>query len=64
MDLMDLKIDPEFAEKIPPLTPEEFEQLEANILAEGTVLNPLIVWNGVIVDGHNRYKIVSNPHAA
>ena len=58
MDLMDLKIDPEFAEKIPPLTPEEFEQLEANILAEGTVLSPLIVWNGVIVDGHNRYKII------
>ena len=58
MDLMDLKIDPEFAEKIPPLTPEEFEQLEANILAEGTVLNPLIVWNGVIVDGHNRYMII------
>ncbi len=58
MDLTDLKIDPEFAEKIPPLTPEEFEQLEANILAEGTVLNPLIVWDGVIVDGHNRYKII------
>ena len=58
MDLMELKIDPEFAEKIPPLTPEEFEQLEANILAEGTVLSPLIVWNGVIVDGHNRYKII------
>lgn len=58
MDLMDLKIDPEFAEKIPPLTPEEFEQLEANILAEGAVLSPLIVWNGVIVDGHNRYKII------
>ena len=58
MDLMDLKIDPEFAEKIPPLTPEEFEQLEANILADGSVLSPLIVWNGVIVDGHNRYKII------
>ena len=58
MDLMDLKIDPEFAEKIPPLTPEEFEQLEANILAEGSVLSPLIVWNGVIVDGHNRYKVI------
>ena len=32
MDLMDLKIDPEFAEKIPPLTEEEYTQLEANIL--------------------------------
>ena len=55
---MDLKIDPEFAEKIPPLTKEEYEQLEANILADGCVINPLIVWNGVIVDGHNRYRIL------
>ena len=55
---MDLKIDPVFSEKIPPLTPEELEQLEANILEEGAVINPLIVWNGVIVDGHNRYRIL------
>lgn len=55
---MDLLIDQEFADKIPPLTKEEFEQLEANILADGVVINPLIVWNGVIVDGHNRYRIL------
>ena len=55
---MELRIDQEFAEKIPPLTKEEFEQLEANILADGVVINPLIVWNGVIVDGHNRYRII------
>ena len=55
---MDLKIDPEFAGKIPPLTDEEYRQLEENILADGRVINPLIVWNGVIVDGHNRYRIV------
>ena len=55
---MDLRIDPEFAEKIPPLTDEEFEQLEANILADRAVINPLITWNGVIVDGHNRYRIL------
>ena len=54
---MDLQIDKEFAEKIPPLTKEEFDQLEANILADGIVINPLITWNGVIVDGHNRYRI-------
>jgi len=54
----ELRIDPEFADKIPPLTPEEYEQLEANILSEGAVLSPLIVWNGVIVDGHNRYRII------
>ena len=55
---MALMIDQEFADKIPPLTKEEFEQLEANILADGVVINPLIVWNGVIVDGHNRYRIL------
>jgi len=58
MKLQDLKIDPEFAEKIPPLTKEEYEQLEANILADQKVINPLIVWNNVIVDGHNRYRIL------
>ncbi|WP_330508978.1 hypothetical protein [Lachnoclostridium sp. Marseille-P6806] len=55
---MELKIDPEFAGKIPPLTDEEYRQLEENILEEGNIINPLIIWNGVIVDGHNRYRIV------
>jgi hypothetical protein len=55
---MELRIDPEFEGKIPPLTAEEFQQLENNILADGVVINPIIVWDGVIVDGHNRYRIV------
>lgn len=55
---MELKIDPEFAGKIPPLTEEEFRQLETNILEDGRILSPLIVWNGTIVDGHNRYRIL------
>lgn len=60
---MELRIDPEFEEKIPPLTAEEFQQLEDNILADGIVINPIIVWNGVIVDGHNRYRIAAkHPH--
>lgn len=53
-----LQIDPEFQNKIPPLTDEEFNQLEENILEAGEVREPIITWNGVIVDGHNRYKIV------
>ena len=53
-----LAIDPEFASIIPPLREEEQKQLEENILADGVVINPLIVWNGVIVDGHNRYRIL------
>ena len=43
---MELKIDYEFQSKIPPLTVEEFRQLEENILADGVVINPIIVWNG------------------
>lgn len=53
-----LQIDPEFESKIPPLTEEEYQLLEENILQDGVVLNPLIVWNGCIVDGHNRFRII------
>ena len=53
-----LTIDPEFQGTIPPLQEEELKQLEENILTDGVVINPLIVWNGVIVDGHNRYRIL------
>ena len=56
--LQHLTIDPEFASKIPPLREEEMKQLEENILSDGVVINPLIVWNDVIVDGHNRYHIL------
>ncbi len=53
-----LTIDPEFKGKIPPLREEELKQLEENILADGVVINPLIIWDGVLVDGHNRYRIL------
>ena len=53
-----LTIDPEFEGKIPPLREEELKQLEENILADGVVINPLIIWDGVLVDGHNRYRIL------
>ena len=56
--LQNLRIDPEFESKIPPLREEELKQLEENILADGVVINPLIVWKGIIVDGHNRYRIL------
>lgn len=60
--VQELRVDPEFESKIPPLTEDEYRQLEENILSEGAVLMPLIVWEGIIVDGHNRYRIVEkNP---
>ena len=55
---MEFKIDPEFKTSIPPLSEEEKEQLEAMILADGVIINPLIVWNGILVDGHNRLEII------
>ena len=55
---MQLKIDREFESKIPPLTAEEFRQLEENIVTDGVVINPIITWNGIIVDGHNRFHIL------
>ncbi len=51
-----LHIDPEFQALIPPLSADERMQLEANIHAEGC-RDPLVVWNGTIIDGHNRYSI-------
>lgn len=59
-----LVIDVEFQDLIPPLTPEEREGLEADILRDGC-LTPLLVWRGesgdVLLDGHNR-KAVCDAH--
>lgn len=56
--MTELRIDPEFRDKIPPLTDAEFEQLKENILNDGEVYEPIAVWNGTIVDGHNRWKVI------
>ena len=53
-----LTIDPEFRDKIPPLSEDEFSKLEQNILEDGEVREPLVVWRNTIIDGHHRYKIV------
>jgi ParB-like chromosome segregation protein Spo0J len=53
---MTLNIDQEYQALIPPLTAEEFAQLEANILRDGC-LHPIVTWEETIIDGHNRYAI-------
>jgi len=53
---MEIKIDQEFKDLIPPLAVEEVLNLEQSILTEGC-REAIILWNGVIVDGHNRYAI-------
>ena len=55
-------IDPEFQRLIRPLTDAEFSQLRENILDAGEVRDPLKTWNGIILDGHNRWRIIQeNP---
>jgi len=51
-----IKIDNEFKKLIPPLSGDEFRQLEENILNEG-IREKIVLWQGVIIDGHNRYEI-------
>lgn len=54
--LRTLKIDPQFKNLIRPLQKKEYLQLEENILADGC-RDPITVWKGIIIDGHNRYEI-------
>jgi N6-adenosine-specific RNA methylase IME4 len=56
---MELRIKEEFKKLIPPLTAEEFKQLETNCLDEG-IRDAIVTWNGFIIDGHNRYKIATD----
>ena len=54
--MMKLSIDVDFKNILPPLTTTEYMELEKSIKEKG-VLSPILVWNGYIVDGHNRYEI-------
>lgn len=58
---MSIIIDKEFQSLIPPLSPEELQQLEENCVKEG-IRDALIVWkqpggNDILIDGHNRWNI-------
>lgn len=58
----EIRIDPEFEALIPPLSDDEFKQLRENILEVQEVYDPLILWNGTLIDGHNRWRIIQeNP---
>ena len=50
------RIDPEFKDLIPPLSAQEYAQLEQNLLAQGC-RDPIVLWRGTIIDGHNRHRI-------
>ncbi|MFC1835609.1 hypothetical protein ACFL2Q_12875 [Thermodesulfobacteriota bacterium] len=49
-------VDPEFQSLIPPITDEEHALLRESIGTEGC-REPLVTWNGILLDGHNRLRI-------
>ena len=51
-----MKIDTELSGLIRSLQADEYEKLKESVLAEG-IRDPLVVWNGILLDGHHRYKI-------
>lgn len=54
--MQNLEIKEEFKKLIPPLSKEEYDQLQTNCLNEG-IREAILTWNGFIIDGHNRYEI-------
>lgn len=58
--MIQLKIDPEFRDKIPPMTEEQFNGLREDILRDGYVRDPLVVWEeeNTLLDGHHRWRII------
>ena len=49
-------IDDEFRDLLPALSEETLASLEANLIENGC-RDSLVLWNGILVDGHNRYAI-------
>ena len=58
LKLSNLKIDLEFSAQILPLSFEELQQLEMNMIRDRKLTDPIIVWNKTILDRHNRYNIL------
>lgn len=54
--MADIVINEKFRTLIPPLNKAEYTELEKSLIKEGC-REPLITWNGYLIDGHNRYEI-------
>jgi len=55
-DMREIILDDEFRFLLPPLDEQTFRDLEAAILEHG-LLVPLVLWEGILIDGYNRYRI-------
>jgi len=54
--MKEIIIDKEFSKIMPDLLEEEYSKLEQNIIRDGC-REPLSLWENILLDGHNRYKI-------
>ncbi|MCL2813300.1 MAG: hypothetical protein FWD23_01740, partial [Oscillospiraceae bacterium] len=54
--MREIIIDEQFKALLPALDAQTYALLEESLLANGC-LHPLVLWNGVLIDGHNRYEI-------
>ena len=54
--MREIIIDEEFKSLLPPLDKETFALLEENLLEHGC-RDALVIWKGILIDGHNRYEI-------
>ena len=54
--MQEIIIDDEFRLLLPPLDKVTYAWLEENILTHGC-REPLVLWNGILIDGYNRYEI-------
>jgi hypothetical protein len=53
---MKLHINEDLRDLIPPLSNEERSTLEQSLINEGC-RDAIVTWNGIIIDGHNRYEL-------
>lgn len=56
MKMNNIIIDDELKKYMRPLRDEEYEKLKESVLSEG-IRDPLVTWNGRLLDGYHRYKI-------
>ena len=60
--MINLKIDPEFQNQIPPLTDDEYKQLEENILKEGSFgITPLLMATTVMPFSRSILRFIFPP---
>jgi len=52
----EITIDEEFKNLLPALDEKTYAMLEESLLENGC-MHPLVLWDGILIDGHNRYEI-------